>query len=93
MNTLPGFRGRAEGRLWPALSLCALLTAGSVRPAHSQSQMYIYPAKGQNQQQQDKDVTSVTRGPCNKANLTQANPIPATPTTTIHNRIILRSLM
>jgi hypothetical protein len=29
--------------------------AGSARPAHSQSQMYIYPAKGQNQQQQDKD--------------------------------------
>ena len=55
MSTLSGFHGRAARWLWLLLIFCALLTAGSVRPALSQSQMYIYPAKGQNQQQQDKD--------------------------------------
>ena len=55
MITKSGFRRRAAMRLWAVLSLCALLMAGSARPAHSQNQMYIYPAKGQNQQQQDKD--------------------------------------
>jgi len=54
MTTTSGFR-HAAMRLWPVLSLCALLMAGPARPAHSQNQMYIYPAKGQNQQQQDKD--------------------------------------
>jgi len=55
MITLSGFHGRAARWLWLLLSFCALLTAAAVRPAFSQSQMYIYPAKGQNQQQQDKD--------------------------------------
>ena len=55
MITRRGFQVRAPSRLWLILSFCALMVAGSARPAHSQSQMYIYPAKGQNQQQQDKD--------------------------------------
>jgi phage tail tape-measure protein len=55
MMTLPGFHVRAARRRASVLSFCALLMAGSARPAHSQGQMYIYPAKGQNQQQQDKD--------------------------------------
>jgi hypothetical protein len=55
MMTLPGFHVRAARRRASVLSFCALLMAGSARPAHSQGQMYIYTAKGQNQQQQDKD--------------------------------------
>lgn len=55
MITLPGSHGPTARQRWLVLSFCTLLMAGSVRPAHSQSQMYIYPAKGQNQQQQDKD--------------------------------------
>jgi hypothetical protein len=55
--------------------------------------MYIDPAKGQNQQQQDKDRYECHTWPRNKPDLTQAKPFPATPTTTIRDRIVLRSLM
>jgi Glycine zipper len=55
MTTLRGSHGPTARQQWLVLSFCALLMAGSARPVHSQSQTYIYPAKGQNQQQQDKD--------------------------------------
>jgi hypothetical protein len=55
MITRPERHIRAAVQLSSILSLCALLVAGSARPACSQSQMYIYPARGQNQQQQDQD--------------------------------------
>ena len=55
MITLPESHGFAARRRWLVLSFCALLMAGWARSADAQNQMYIYPAKGQNQQQQDKD--------------------------------------
>ena len=42
---------RAARQLSLVFSFCAPLIGGSARSARSQSQLYTYPAKGQNQQQ------------------------------------------
>ena len=92
MTTLPGSYGPAARQRWLVLSFCTLLIAGSARLAHSQNQMYIYPAKGQNQQQQDKDRYECHTWAVQQSGFDPSKAYPGNPITTIHNRIIPRSL-